>query len=64
MRIEDASRERDFVRQLRRDCEEGRRRIAESQQELLELRRERDQLKIDKNELLIKNAKEVEEERN
>lgn len=31
LRIEDASRERDFVRQLRRDCEEGRRRIAEGQ---------------------------------
>lgn len=30
----------------------------------MELRKERDQLKIQKNELLIKNAKDVEEERN
>jgi hypothetical protein len=28
------------------------------------LRKERDNLKIDKNELIIKNAKDVEEERN
>lgn len=40
------------------------RRLCESQQECLDLRKERDQLKIDKNELLIKNAKDVEEERN
>ena len=30
----------------------------------MDLRKERDQLKIEKNELLIRNAKDVEEERN
>ena len=40
------------------------RRYCEAQQEALDLRKERDQLKIEKNELLIKNAKDVEEERN
>jgi hypothetical protein len=30
----------------------------------MDLRKERDNLKIERNELLIKNAKEVEEERN
>jgi hypothetical protein len=38
--------------------------VCDAQQEALDLRKERDQLKIEKNELLIKNAKDVEEERN
>lgn len=64
MRIEDAGRDREQQRQLRRDVDDLKRRLSESQQEALDLRKQRDQLKIDKNELLIKNAKDVEEERN
>lgn len=64
MRIEDNSKDRDTARQLRRDTEEARRRLSESQQETVLLRKDRDQLKIERNEMLIKNAKEVEEERN
>ena len=64
MRIEDGSKDRDTARQLRRDTEEARRRLSEAQQEAVLLRRDRDQLKIERNEMLIKNAKEVEEERN
>lgn len=64
LRIEDSSKDRDQSRQLRRDIDDIKRRLCEAQQESIELRKERDQLKIDKNELLIKNAKDVEEERN
>lgn len=64
LRIEDSSKDREQQRQLRRDVDDLKRRLCESQQESLDLRKERDQLKIDKNELLIKNAKDVEEERN
>ena len=49
---------------MRRDLDDHKRRICDAQQEALDLRKERDQLKIDRNELLIKNAKDVEEERN
>lgn len=49
---------------MRRDNEDLKRRVDDAQVEALELRKERDQLKIQKNELLIKNAKDVEEERN
>ena len=64
LRIEDSNREREQTRILRRDIDDLKRRLSESQQEALDLRKERDQLKIDKNELLIKNAKDLEEERN
>jgi len=64
LRIEDSTKDRDQGRQLRRDVDDAKRRLCEAQQEAIELRKERDQLKIDKNELLIKNAKDVEEERN
>lgn len=64
LRIEDTNREREQTRILRRDIDDLKRRLSESQQEALDLRKERDQLKIDKNELLIKNAKDLEEERN
>ena len=49
---------------MRRDIDDHKRRICDAQQEALDLRKERDQLKIDRNELLIKNAKDVEDERN
>lgn len=64
MRIEDNSKERDTARQLRRDTDEARRRLSEAQQDAVLLRKDRDQLKIERNEMLIKNAKDVEEERN
>ena len=64
LRIEDVGKDREVQRQLRRDIEDMKRRVSEAQQEALDLRKERDSLKIEKNELLIKNAKEVEEERN
>ena len=64
LRIEDSNRDREQTRILRRDIDDLKRRVSESQQEALDLRKERDQLKIDKNELLIKNAKDLEEERN
>lgn len=64
LRIEDSSKDREFTRALRRDVDDAKRRLIEAQQEALDLRKERDLLKIEKNELLIKNAKDVEEERN
>ncbi len=64
MRIEDAGKGREQQRQLRRDADDIKRRLSEAQQEAIDLRKQRDQLKIEKNELLIKNAKDVEEERN
>lgn len=64
LRIEDSYKDREQSRQLRRDLDDVKRRYCEAQQEALDLRKERDQLKIEKNELLIKNAKDVEEERN
>ena len=64
LRIEDASKDRELQRQLKRDVDDLKRRLCECQQEALDLRKERDQLKIDKNEQHIKNTKEVEEERN
>lgn len=57
------SRDQEQVRKLRRDVDEGKRRISELNQELLEIRKERDLAKMDKNDLLIKHAKEIEEER-
>ena len=62
LRIEDSSKDREFTRALRRDVDDAKRRLIEAQQEALDLRKERDLLKIEKNELLIKNAKDVEEE--
>lgn len=64
LRIEDSSREREHVRAMRRDLDDCKRRLCDANQESLDIRKERDQLKIEKNELLIKNAKDVEEERN
>jgi hypothetical protein len=51
------------VRKLRRDVDEGKRRVSDLNAELMEVRKERDLAKMDKNDLLIKHAKEIEEER-
>lgn len=64
LRIEDTYKDKEVTRGLRREIDDIKRRLCEAQQEALDLRKERDQLKIDKNELIIKNAKDVEEERN
>ena len=49
---------------MRRDLEEYKKRCSDLSIEINEMRKERDGLKLEKNDLLIKNAKEVEEERN
>jgi hypothetical protein len=46
----DESKDRDLARQLRRDLEEYKRRCGDLQSETNELRKERDQIKLDKNE--------------
>ena len=51
------------MRKLRRDVDEGKRRISDLNAELIEVRKERDMAKMEKNDLLIKHAKEIEEER-
>ena len=61
-RIEDTYKDKEVTRGLRREIDDIKRRLCEAQQEALDLRKERDQLKIDKNELIIKNAKDVEED--
>jgi hypothetical protein len=49
---------------LRRDCDDGKRRCTELLGENSEIRRERDMLKMEKNEMLIQFTKDMEEERN
>ena len=51
------------MRKLRRDVDECKRRISDLGNELVEVRKERDIAKMEKNDLLIKHAKEIEEER-
>ena len=63
MRVDD-QKDRDLVRQLRRDLEEYKRRGTESSSENNDLRKERDTLKIERNDLIITHAKEMEDERN
>jgi chromosome segregation protein len=46
----DDKRDRDLIKQLRRDLDEAKRRAQESQQECNAIRRERDTLKVDKND--------------
>lgn len=57
------SRDKDLVRSLRRDLEEYKRRSQDNSSEANEIRKERDAMKLERNELIIANAKEVEEER-
>ena len=51
------------MRSLRRDLEEYKRRCTESQNEVNDLRKERDNLKLERNDLIIVHAKELEDER-
>ena len=57
------NKDRELLRQVRREVEEHRRRAAEYLEEAGELRKERDALKLERNEMLINNARAVEEER-
>jgi uncharacterized membrane protein len=52
------------VRSLRRDLEEYKHRYNESQSETSELRKVCDNMKLERNELIIVHAKEIEDERN
>jgi hypothetical protein len=63
LRVEE-QRDRDTVRQVRRDLEEYKKRYSDCNIEVCELRKERDALKLEKNDLIIKQAKEIEDERN
>ena len=49
----DDKRDRELIRQLRRDLEDNKRRTTELLSETGDLRRERDLLKLDKNEQII-----------
>lgn len=60
----DDKRDRELIRQLRRDLDEHKRRTTELLSETGDLRRERDLLKLDKNEQMIQFTKDLEEERN
>lgn len=57
-------RDRDLVRQLRRELDDSKRRCSELQSEAAELRKERDFLKLEKAEAQVKAARELEEARN
>jgi hypothetical protein len=63
LRVEE-QRDRDTIRQVRRDLEEYKKRYTDVSTEVNELRKERDSLKIERNDLIMKHAKEVEDERN
>ena len=60
----DDKRDRELIRQLRRDLDENKRRITELLTDSSELRRERDTVKMERNELMIQFTKDLEEERN
>lgn len=53
LRIEE-QRDKDTVRQVRRDLEEYKKRYSDCNIEVCELRKERDALKLEKNDLIIK----------
>lgn len=49
----DDKRDRDLIRQLRRELDEHKRRTTELLSEASEIRRERDMLKLEKNEQIV-----------
>ena len=57
-------RDRDLIRQLRRETEEHKRRVTDLLTEVSDLRKERDLLKLDKGDSQVKHARELEEARN
>lgn len=60
----DDRRDRELVRQLRRELDEHKRRSGDLLTEASELRRERDALKLSQNEAMVAHAREVESEKN
>ncbi|CDW85959.1 UNKNOWN [Stylonychia lemnae] len=60
----DDKRDRELIRQLRRDLDENKRRITELLTDSTDLRRERDLAKMERNEMMIQFTKDLEEERN
>jgi len=59
----DDKKDRELIRQLRRDLEEQKRRALELHSEATELRRERDAVKLEKNEQFVQFTRDLEEER-
>lgn len=59
----DDKKDRELIRQLRRDLEEQKRRAMELNSEATELRRERDAVKLEKNEQFVHFTRDIEEER-
>lgn len=57
------SKDRDLLRQARRDLEEAKRRMEEYQKECTELRKERDSIKDEKNDIIITHNRDIEYER-
>lgn len=57
------SKDRDMLRQARRELEEAKRRVEEYQKECNTLRKERDTMKDEKNDLVIAHNRSIEEER-
>lgn len=60
----DDKKDRELIRQLRRDLDENKRRTTELLGEVSDLRRERDLVKMEKNELMMQYQRDLEEERN
>ena len=60
----DDTRTRELLRQLRHDLDAAKHRTTELLGEVADLRRERDLLKLDKNDMVVQHVKEMEEERN
>jgi len=57
-------RDRDLIRQLRREGDDHKRRCTELLGEVSELRKDRDMLKLERGEITIKYQRELEESRN
>eukprot|EP00347_Sterkiella_histriomuscorum_P013840 403363164 len=57
-------RDRETIRQVRRELDEYKKKCSDQSLELNELRKDRESLKLERNELIIKQAKELEDERN
>ena len=57
----DDRRDRDLIKQLRRDLDESRRKSQDLTAEANEMRRERDQLRLEKNEMFLQNQKTIEQ---
>jgi uncharacterized protein (UPF0210 family) len=57
-------RDRDLIRQIRRELDEHKRRCTELLGEVSDLRKERDLLKLDKGDSQVKHARDLEEARN